>query len=112
MTKHSTIRWSALLAVACLVVTACGGEGSTTEPTTDVAQPSVQPANFLAAGLATPLTTVSCPLSGGTVTTCDRIVTVGAPRDHAAGPWCPTNISDGSVAGMWFESAAVASASP
>ena len=81
---------------------------------TTAAQLSVEPANFLAAGLKESITTVSCTLSGGTATTCYRIVTVGAPTDHAVGPFCPTNVyadvasktlsSDASVVGMWIES--------
>ena len=66
-------------------------------------QASLNPANFMAAGLASSITTVSCRLSGGTVTTCYKIKTVGAPGNHAVGGFCPTNISDGSVAGMWIE---------
>lgn len=66
-------------------------------------QASLNPDNFMAAGLASSITTESCRLSGGTVTTCYKITTVGAPGDHAVGGFCPTNISDGSVAGMWIE---------
>lgn len=63
----------------------------------------MQPSNFFASGLNGAITTVSCTLSGGTTTTCYQVVTRGAPTEHAAGPWCPSNISDGSVAGMWIE---------
>ena len=41
--------------------------------------------------------------AGGTVTTCYMITTVGAPSNHAVGGFCPTNVSDGSAAGMWIE---------
>jgi hypothetical protein len=104
MFKQTVLLWSALLAFAPGFCAGCGDSASSTDPlVSDGSQPSVQPEYFLAAGLATPITTVSCTLSGGTATTCYRIVTVGAPSDHAVGPFCPTNISDGSVAGMWFE---------
>lgn len=107
------------ISLACLLVltlAACGGSGdatgttsaststtATTTTATVTAQPSLLPANFLDAGLASPITTTSCTLSGGTVTTCYKITIVGAPSDHAVGPFCPTNVSDGSVGGMWIE---------
>lgn len=51
----------------------------------------------------TTVTTVSCTLSDGTVTTCYQIV-AGTPTDHDMGPWCPDNISDGEEAGgIWLE---------
>ena len=108
MTNKTRILGFGLLVVASAMLTACGGGASTdtgsTKTTTTTAQPSVQPANFVAGGLASAITTTSCTLSGGTSTTCYKIVTVGAPSDHAVGPFCPTHISDGSVAGMWIES--------
>ncbi|WP_447526533.1 YHYH protein [Parasphingorhabdus sp. NYA22] len=72
-------------------------------PTPTGTQESLDPANFIAAGLATTITTEACTLSGGTYTTCYRITTVGAPSDHGVGTFCPRNINDGG-AGMWFES--------
>ena len=105
MNKQAMMRWLGLLALTPGLLAAYGGSGdSRADSPTTATQPPVQPANFLAAGLKSPITTVSCTLSGGTTTTCYRIVTVGAPSEHAAGPWCPANIRDGSVAGMWIES--------
>ena len=104
MNKETTIRLAGVSLLTCGLLGACGDSDMSTDPTTPDTQPSVQPANFLAAGLQSAITTVSCTLSGGTATSCYSIVTVGAPSEHAAGPWCPTNISDGSVAGMWIES--------
>ena len=98
---------TALLALfTAVTLGACGGGGGGGDSGTNssiITQPSVEPANFLAAGLKGSITEVSCTLSGGAATTCYRIVTVGAPGEHAAGPWCPTNINDGSVAGMWID---------
>ena len=107
MTKKTMVLGFGLLATVSALLTACGGGSTSTETTTTTtttAQPSVQVANFVAGGLAGAITTTSCTLSGGTTTTCYKIVTVGAPSDHVVGPFCPTHISDGSVAGMWIES--------
>lgn len=102
--------------VLAVAMSGCGGADSTITtpgtgtatptptPTSTTAQSTLTPANFVSAGLTTAITTVSCTLTGGTVTTCYRIVSTGAPSDHAVGAFCPTNISDGSVAGMWIES--------
>lgn len=117
--KQTMIRWFGLMALASGSLVACGGGSdstteTTTTTTTTVTQPSVQPANFLAGGLKSTITTVSCTLSGGTATTCYQIVTAGAPVDHAVGPFCPTNVyadlasktlsTDSSAVGMWIES--------
>ena len=93
------------VAVTAGLIAACGGSDSSTDTTTTTTtQPSVQPANFSSAALKSAITTVSYTLPGGTTTTCYQIVTTGAPSEHAVGPFCPANISDGSVAGMWIES--------
>ncbi len=99
---------------AAVVMSGCGGsssDGTTTTtvtptptPTSSVTQATLDPAHFIAAGLASSITEESCTLSGGTTTTCYKIVTVGTPADHDVGAFCPRNISDGSVAGMWIES--------
>ncbi|QCB45974.1 YHYH protein [Hydrogenophaga sp. PAMC20947] len=106
MKNPTTARWIGLLTIVCVVLAACGGGDDdesiygTTVTSADVK--SVEPANFLGAGLASAITTVSCTLSGGTSTNCYKIVTHGAPPDHAVGPFCPTNTSS-SGAGMWIE---------
>jgi hypothetical protein len=96
-----------LLAAVAAVLVACGGgdDYSSTYDTeiTSADIKSVDSSSFLAAGLATDITTVSCTLSGGTSTTCYKIVTDGAPPDHAVGPFCPSSTSS-SGAGMWIES--------
>ncbi len=93
-----------------LALAGCGGNSTAGDSDTVTVSPTPTspvegelPANFVAAGLATDITTESCTLSGGTVTTCYRITTVGAPSDHEVGTFCPRNISDGD-AGMWIES--------
>lgn len=119
------MRWFAVLISTSGLLSACGGGGdsssdattttsTTTTTTTTAAQPSVLTANFLSAGLKESISTVSCTLSGGSATTCYKIVTIGAPSDHAVGPFCPTNVysdvasktlsSDTSTVGMWIES--------
>ena len=92
-----------LLALTTAMLAACSGAPSPVAMASDPVQSSVQPANFLAAGLKEPITTVNCTLSGGASTTCFKIVTQGAPKDHAVGPFCPTHITSAG-AGMWIES--------
>ncbi|MBK6488462.1 MAG: YHYH protein [Gemmatimonadetes bacterium] len=92
-----------LASMLAFAIVGCGDTSSTTEPIATGNEVSVNPASFLATGLASPITTENCTLSGGAVTSCYRITTVGAPTNHAVGAFCPTNISDGSVAGMWIE---------
>lgn len=113
--------WLVLVTLTSGLLAACGsGRDSNTDSSITITttmtstQPSVQPDNFLVSGLQGAISTVSCTLSGGATTTCYRIVTVGAPADHAAGPWCPTNVysdvsnktlgRDTSAVGMWIES--------
>ena len=67
---------------------------------------AVDPSKFLSAGLATgtTITEEACTLSGGTETTCYRIVTKSQPTDHSMGPFCPPNISsDASEGGIWAQ---------
>ncbi len=120
MNKHMMTRWICLAASTTGLIAACGGGDSSADTTasasvaTTATQLSVQPANFLAAGLKTAVTTVDCTLSGGTATTCYQIVTVGAPADHEVGPFCPANVyadvvtrtpsTDSATVGMWIES--------
>ncbi|CDF78881.1 conserved hypothetical protein containing YHYH m otif [Formosa agariphila KMM 3901] len=50
------------------------------------------------------ITTEPCILSNGSRVDCYKIVTNSMPADHAMGPWCPHNISDGAEAGgIWLE---------
>ncbi len=122
MDKKTMVMYAASLFLAAGAIAACGGSSeastaattTTTTTTTTATQLSVEPANFLPAGLKTSITTTSCTLSGGTTTSCYRIVTVGAPPDHAVGPFCPTNVyadvasktlsTDTSTVGLWIES--------
>lgn len=60
----------------------------------------VDPALFVG---VTSVETVSCTLSDGTAAECYEII-ASTPVDHAMGPWCPANISDGAEAGgIWLE---------
>jgi hypothetical protein len=64
----------------------------------------VKSVNFIAAGLAEPISIVSKTLSNGTTADCFKIVSKGTPTDHPMGPWCPTNISDDAAAGgIWLK---------
>ena len=108
MKQPKMMRWIALAALTSGLLAACGGGEETTTDTvigsSDIQ--SVKSSSFLAAGLASDITTVSCTLSGGAATTCYKIVTTGAPADHAVGPFCPTTTASGG-AGMWIESGSV-----
>ncbi len=64
----------------------------------------VNPAFFLQSGLAESITKVNKTLSNGSTVECYKIVSNNTPTDHAQGPWCPTNITDGvDKGGVWFE---------
>lgn len=70
----------------------------------DAVKIPVNPAHFLEASLASPVTTEACTLSDGSKSTCYKIVSRSAPTDHQMGPWCPDNIADGPEAGgIWLE---------
>lgn len=60
---------------------------------------------FGGAGITVAPEPVPCVLSGGTRATCISVtVKAGADIGHAAGPWCPVNVSDGAdKAGIWLE---------
>lgn len=65
---------------------------------------SPDPAKFVAGALSAEVTTEACVLSGGTSTTCYRIVTAGVPADAAIGPFCPPTItSTADEGGIWFD---------
>lgn len=87
----------------CLLAS-CSKNDNTTTPTTNETAIKVLSSNFLSAGLAEPITTVSRTLSNGTTAECYKIVTKSTPTDHTQGPWCPTNISDDATkGGIWIE---------
>jgi len=47
---------------------------------------------------------VDCTLSGGTETTCFSITVKSEPVNHATGPWCPSQVTDGpDKGGIWLE---------
>lgn len=122
--KQTMSYWVGLVTLTSGLLAACGGNDSSTDitntttssgnTTSTTTQLSVEPANFLSGGLQGAISTVSCTLSGGTTTSCYKIVTVGAPSDHAVGPFCPSNVysdvtnktlsTDTSTVGMWIES--------
>ncbi len=71
-------------------------------PPDSLTAPGIDPSLFLS--LADTVTTVSCTLSGGTQTTCHRIVVYGVPADDGVGPFCPKTITTGADdAGIWFD---------
>ena len=68
----------------------------------------VDVALFFDGALAEAATTEPCTLADGTETTCYRISVAGDPVTYDAGPFCPTNISDGPEAGgIWFDGTGV-----
>ncbi len=92
------------LSLFCL---SCGAVSSTDGGTNSLTDggSGPDPANFLAGGLTSAITTTSCTLSGGTTTTCYKLQLTGAPADHEVGPFCPRHITDGADAGgLWIES--------
>ncbi|MFK8161879.1 MAG: hypothetical protein AB8H12_05390 [Lewinella sp.] len=95
-----------MLAFLTILLLNCFGS-TTGEKTTVISNEiavAVNPAHFLEASLASPVTTVPCTLSDGTKSTCYKIVAGSAPSDHQMGPWCPENIADGAEAGgIWME---------
>ena len=62
-------------------------------------------ANLFGESLVGEVQIIDCTLSGGTQTECYQFtVAPDATRDHAIGPWCPTNITDTDEAGgIWPE---------
>ncbi len=92
------------------------GDSSTTPTTVDTSSvdvetssgdtdaPGLDPSYFLQAGLAAPITTEDCTLSGGTATTCYRIEIAGTPAGSEIGPFCPPTISSSAnEGGIWFD---------
>jgi hypothetical protein len=73
---------------------------------------ALDPALFLAEGLAADIRTEACTLSGGTTTTCYRIEVHSLPTEHDVGPFCPRSVTDDArVTGIWIEDGAVFDAS-
>ncbi len=73
-----------------------------------VAGQRLNPADFRADALEAEITTEPCTLSGGTKTRCYRIVTAGAPSDHAPGPFCPRRLDDThEEVGIWLDGSGV-----
>ena len=100
MTRRSL---SLLAVLAVAVCTVLFGGCSTTEPV-DSTLAEVDPTLFVGAAIVGEITEEACILSGGTEATCYRFSVNTDPVDHAAGPWCPTTITDdASQGGIWPE---------
>ena len=97
-------RWlfgGALLAAGVVACSSSIAGGAGTPTTTGKA---VDSSLFLATGLAKSITEEACTLSGGTKSTCYRIVTSATPSGINAGPWCPSTItSSAEEGGIWLE---------
>ncbi|MCP9236927.1 YHYH protein [Lewinella sp. JB7] len=92
------------LAILLTAAVACGQPAGNRTPAPDPVTLAVDPAQFLSASLAEPVTRVPCTLSDGTQTDCYQIVATSVPTDHRMGPWCPDHISDDAAAGgIWLE---------
>jgi hypothetical protein len=103
--ESNTKRLFSIVAMISLIHCSSDSESMNPSPNSTSTEVGLDPAHFLAKGLASPITTESCTLSGGTKTTCYRISISGAPADHAVGPFCPRTITDGAdAAGIWIES--------
>ncbi|KXI30277.1 YHYH protein [Paraglaciecola hydrolytica] len=92
--------------LAC-VLSACGsGSDSAIEdasPTTTTSS-FFDPEFFIADALLEDISTQSCTLSNGTVSTCYKVVIAGKPANREVGPFCPPSItSDASEGGIWFD---------
>ncbi|PNW30295.1 YHYH protein [Formosa algae] len=99
-----------ILGILLVSISACKNKVSSTKDTSEIAEVTipVKSENFIAEGLAEPITVVSRTLSDGTTADCYKIVTKGTPTDHDMGPWCPGNISDdASAGGIWLENGKV-----
>lgn len=78
--------------------------GSGTPDATVITVGALDPVQFAASALATEITQEPCTLSGGTITTCHRITTVGTPAGASIGPFCPPTITATAVeGGIWFD---------
>ncbi len=85
-----------------------GTGGTTGAGGTDGVVLDVDVTKLLEEGLHAEVSTETCTLSGGTVTTCYRITTTSIPAEHDIGPFCPRHISEeADVAGIWFEAGEV-----
>jgi hypothetical protein len=97
-----------------LFLAACDPADDAAAPDTAAADLSgaLDPALFLAEGLAADIRTEACTLSGGTTTTCYRIEVHSLPTEHDVGPFCPRSVTDDArVTGIWIEDGAVFDAS-
>ena len=90
------------LAALTLAATASSASAQTDERLVEIT------AFFVSADVIASPEIVDCNLSGGAETDCFSITVSGNPSDYTPGPWCPTNISQGSEAGgIWLENGEV-----
>lgn len=93
----------ASIATTLIVVFGCSSNDNPVDTTVGTIV-KVKASDFLSAGLSEPISVVSRTLSNGTTADCYKIVCKSTPTDHAMGPWCPTNISEGADAGgIWLK---------
>ena len=105
--QHKTERMKSIvlfLTHSLVLVVLLNSCGNKTKKVLDPDTQQVNPSLFLKAGLLEPITTEVRTLSDGSMALCYKITTTSEPTDHAMGPWCPTNISDGAdKGGKWME---------
>lgn len=83
------------------------GAGSTRRSDTSVPQ-GVVLGHFAADAFAAEASTEDCTLSGGTSTTCHRLVIAGEPSSSPVGPFCPESItSTAEDGGLWFDGSGI-----
>lgn len=92
----------------CVAFVACASCQTDTTTVAGHAGDGLDPADFRADALKTAITTEPCTLSGGTETTCYRIVVAGVPSDHEPGPFCPRTVDDiNETVGVWLDGSGV-----
>lgn len=90
------------IALATLTLAGCASS-AIEAPATASASNGMDISLFAEGSFAEEPEIVDCETAQGTITTCYKLVTSGAPAGREPGPFCPRTISDGPEAGgAWF----------
>jgi len=108
MLKLSDLTHCVLFSSLAFILSACGG--GTTDDTSELISPTASTDSyfnaefFIDGALLEDISTQTCTLSSGTVTTCYKVVIAGKPANRDIGPFCPPSItSDATEGGIWFD---------